>query len=219
MPSCRECVWFNGESCISESKKDSRKCSNAVFRKHLPFIAGSVLEVGHGVSKGARYELEKRGVRWVGIDPRWPDQPENNHFYGTAAYIPFEDESFDWVLALDTMEHWEEDFHSGNSKPERPDDGLREIWRVLRPGGRLLITVPIHWHGTDMFYFGRTDKIVNLFKGWRIQIEEWRKLHHPLPIRRFWSEERNGLQRMRELVAELGYEPSSYTLEIMAEKA
>jgi SAM-dependent methyltransferase len=50
---------------------------------------------------------------------------------GPAEHLPFNEASFDLVTALDVIEHL--------------DDGvaaLREIGRVLRPGGHLLMTVP-----------------------------------------------------------------------------
>jgi len=50
---------------------------------------------------------------------------------GTAEALPFEDERFDLLALLDTMEHC-------------PDDMavLRECYRVCVPGGHLVITVP-----------------------------------------------------------------------------
>lgn len=49
---------------------------------------------------------------------------------GDAAALPFRDACLDWVFALDLLEHL--------------DDGpaVAEIRRVLRPGGRAVITVP-----------------------------------------------------------------------------
>jgi SAM-dependent methyltransferase len=51
---------------------------------------------------------------------------------GRVEAIPFEDASFDVVTCLDVIEH--------------TDDGaaLRELRRVTRPGGRLVVTVPAH---------------------------------------------------------------------------
>lgn len=58
-----------------------------------------------------------------------------------AQTIPFVDESFDVVIALDVLEHLDDDAQS-----------LREIWRVLRPNGTCLVTVPAYdlmWSGMD----------------------------------------------------------------------
>lgn len=54
-----------------------------------------------------------------------------NVFQGSIEALPFEDESFDLTLALDVIEHV-------------PDDSraIQELYRVLRPGGSLLVTVP-----------------------------------------------------------------------------
>jgi len=50
---------------------------------------------------------------------------------GDICAMPFADDSFDLVLATDVIEHVEDD-----------EGALREIARVLRPGGALLLTVP-----------------------------------------------------------------------------
>ncbi|WP_108513290.1 class I SAM-dependent methyltransferase [Bradyrhizobium algeriense] len=50
---------------------------------------------------------------------------------GDACAMPFNDESFDLVLATDVIEHLDDD-----------RAGLREISRVLTPDGKVLITVP-----------------------------------------------------------------------------
>lgn len=48
-----------------------------------------------------------------------------------AQGLPFAEGSFDVVLALDAFEHFEDDVHA-----------MRETFRVLRPGGVLVATVP-----------------------------------------------------------------------------
>ncbi len=49
----------------------------------------------------------------------------------TRLSLPFKADSFDFILALDVIEHLEDDFHA-----------LRECQRVLKAGGVLIITVP-----------------------------------------------------------------------------
>jgi len=62
---------------------------------------------------------------------------------GAAATLPFDDGCFDLVTALDVLEHLEDDTAA-----------LREIGRVLRPGGQLLMTVPAH-----RFMWGDQDEV------------------------------------------------------------
>lgn len=60
---------------------------------------------------------------------------------GSVETLPFESDSFDLVLALDVIEHLQDDLPA-----------LRELHRVLRPGGLLLVTVPalqMLWSGHD----------------------------------------------------------------------
>ncbi len=50
---------------------------------------------------------------------------------GSVTELPYRDSAFDLVLATDVIEHVDEDGRA-----------FGEIWRVLRPGGRTIITVP-----------------------------------------------------------------------------
>lgn len=60
-----------------------------------------------------------------------------------ATALPYKDESFDLVCALDLLEHVSDDIAS-----------LEEFGRVCRPDGRVLITVPAY-----RFLWGRQDEI------------------------------------------------------------
>jgi SAM-dependent methyltransferase len=64
---------------------------------------------------------------------------------GEAEQLPYEDEAFDLVTGLDVVEHLDDDV-----------TGLREMRRVLRPGGRALLFVPAF-----MFLWGIQDDISN----------------------------------------------------------
>lgn len=64
---------------------------------------------------------------------------------GLAEELPFEDESFDVVTALDVVEHLDDDIA-----------GLKEMHRVLRRGGKTLIFVPAF-----MWLWGVQDDISN----------------------------------------------------------
>jgi len=59
-------------------------------------------------------------------------------FQADARTLPFADESIDVAFMLDVVEHLE---------PEELDRALREVWRVLRFGGRLIVhTMPNLWY-------------------------------------------------------------------------
>src|SRR5260370_34913669 len=62
---------------------------------------------------------------------------------GAAESLPYEDAQFDLVTGLDVVEHLDDDVA-----------GLREMFRVLRPGGRALLFVPAF-----MFLWGGQDDI------------------------------------------------------------
>jgi SAM-dependent methyltransferase len=60
---------------------------------------------------------------------------------GSVLEMPFESASFDLAVSLDVIEHLEDDLSA-----------LRELRRVVTPGGALLITVPAYqwlWSGHD----------------------------------------------------------------------
>ena len=72
--------------------------------------------------------------------------------HGAAEDLPYEDGTFDLVTALDVVEHLDDDLA-----------GLRELRRVLRPGGRVLLFVP-----TFMFLWGVQDEVSNHRRRYRL---------------------------------------------------
>ena len=49
-------------------------------------------------------------------------------------HLPFRDDSFDLILATEVIEHI-----------DQPDKVLKEFFRILKPGGTLIVTVPFSW--------------------------------------------------------------------------
>jgi SAM-dependent methyltransferase len=71
---------------------------------------------------------------------------------GAAEELPYDDGTFDLVTAFDVVEHMDDDVA-----------GLREMRRVLRPGGRVLLFVP-----TFMFLWGVQDEVSNHRRRYRL---------------------------------------------------
>ena len=71
---------------------------------------------------------------------------------GAGEELPYEDGTFDLVTAFDVVEHMDDDLA-----------GLREMHRVLRPGGRALLFVP-----TFMFLWGLQDDVSNHRRRYRM---------------------------------------------------
>jgi SAM-dependent methyltransferase len=75
----------------------------------------------------------------------------------SAEFLPFPDESFDLVMCIEGF-HYVAD----------PQEGVAEIRRVLRPGGRVLISVPLVWEydRTILEHRFTGPSLKRLFDGW-----------------------------------------------------
>jgi ubiquinone/menaquinone biosynthesis C-methylase UbiE len=107
----------------------------------------NVLEVGFGPGVVIRYLSERASQgRVVGIDSskEMVSQARARNAFavrsgrvelhrGSVDHLPFDDARFDKALAINSMQVW-------------PDaiSGLREMWRVLKPGGRLALGFTKH---------------------------------------------------------------------------
>jgi SAM-dependent methyltransferase len=99
--------------------------------------AARTLEIGAGL--GEHLEFEQPDQQYVALELR-PEMAEviREHHPGVETVVadaqqrlPFDDESFDRVVAIHVLEHL----------PDLPA-ALDEIRRVLRPGGRLSVVIP-----------------------------------------------------------------------------
>lgn len=94
-----------------------------------------VLDAGAG---DGRYRAELAHTRYVGIDLTVGD-PRADYsqldVLGDLTQLPFKTDTFDAVLCTQVLEHVRE-----------PKIVLREMNRVMRPGGRLFLSAPQSWH-------------------------------------------------------------------------
>lgn len=101
----------------------------------IPNRLGDVLDVGGGTFF---LRLESRGASWTSytvLEPSEvlvdPKQPSVRIVCGDAHALPFPESAFDEILAIQVLEH-----------VFSPESAVREMWRVLRADGRLIILVP-----------------------------------------------------------------------------
>jgi ubiquinone/menaquinone biosynthesis C-methylase UbiE len=140
--------WFAGRRRIIRSFLE-RLCSDAEVES-----AGgggrhpvNILDVGCGT--GANLEMLSEFGEVEGVDISGEalafcrERGLENVKQGEAEALPFADSSFDLVTGLDVVEHLDDD-HAG----------LKEMRRVLRPGGHALVFVPAF-----MFLWGVQDDI------------------------------------------------------------
>lgn len=113
----------------------NRRLILSALRGALPSFSGVILDVGCGHKPYQRLLLSppSRATRYIGLDlaENIYDQPD---ITWDGRRIPLDDASVDSCLLTEVLEHC-------------PDGGevLREIHRVLKPGGFLFVTVPFIW--------------------------------------------------------------------------
>jgi SAM-dependent methyltransferase len=119
----------------------------------FPITPGErVLDLGCGGGRHA-FELYRRGARVVACDLSHPELVEVDKMFramaaageapsgasaqvaqGNVLSLPFPDASFDAVIISEVLEHVHED-----------QAAMAEIARIVRPGGRVAVTVPRWW--------------------------------------------------------------------------
>jgi len=107
-------------------------------RAHDDFGAYRLLDVGCG-QKPYEPIFAPYVAAYVGVDP--VDNPRAE-LRGAVEKLPVADRSFDVVLCNQVLEHADD-----------PAQALRELFRAVAPGGRLLLTT----HGTQVYHPSPVD--------------------------------------------------------------
>ena len=102
--------------------------------KHIP-ANSRILDVGCGYSGKLLYKIKDKISAGFGIDISVSHEHRSDKItlmkHDLAFPLPFENNSFDAVTSLANLEHL-----------ESPQKSLAEIYRVLKPGGVLIMTTP-----------------------------------------------------------------------------
>jgi len=114
----------------------AHKINNESFKNFSPLIKGLTIDLGCG-SSPYKADILKSADQYIGVD--WENSLHFNKNIDIAADLtqpfPFENSFADTALAFQTMEHIPE-----------PNFFLSECMRILKPEGRLILTVPFMWH-------------------------------------------------------------------------
>ena len=114
--------WFRGR----------RRVLDAILDRELPRPVGRMLVVGCGPAEGLEWLARRGTLVALDVEPSFAKGAERGAFLrASATDLPFAPQSFDLIIALDVIEHLDDDAGA-----------LREMARVARPGAALLCTVP-----------------------------------------------------------------------------
>lgn len=109
----------------------------SAYHQAKPYIMGDLLELGCGEGRGVEL-LAPLADSYMGIDKIKPvvedlekKFPDYKFMSGVFPPFPFEDNSFDTIITFQVIEHVKDD-----------ENFIKEIRRVLKPGGKALITTP-----------------------------------------------------------------------------
>lgn len=101
-----------------------------------------VLDLGAGAGRVTQMNFKGMAARVHGIDPDWTIA-NNPHLdvvvIGSGAALPYREGTFDIVIACNVLEHL-----------EAPGLVFKEVYRVLKRGGRYFIKTPNKFHYVPM---------------------------------------------------------------------
>jgi SAM-dependent methyltransferase len=102
----------------------------AAVRRHLDALPGEARVLDAGCGEGVIVQEYAGRLRIEGVDANYRSDLVRE---GSVTALPYADGTFDEVLCLDVLEHL--------TFPEQPA-AVGELFRVLKPGGGALISVP-----------------------------------------------------------------------------
>ena len=207
MSATQNLSFFDAEAALYDSAYDAATPAGHALRARLAVILaaigerpGEVLDVGMGPGRLCA-ELARRGWAVSGVDrsgemvararARLPEAAERL-IVGDITKLPYPAESFDAVVASGVIEYAE----------DRPA-AIAELARVLRPGGRAVVTLPnvgalyVNWHRSVVH------------PGMRL-LKRFRADGRPAPVRRRRPPHRGRFVAILE-AAGLGVEGIRYT--------
>ena len=133
---------------LNSSNIDIYVIRNAIFSaldKNLKNFSGRLLDVGCGKMPYREFILKNSHVsHYVGLDLETAlnyDTEVKPDITWNGKVMPFDSYSFDCAFATEVLEHCSE-----------PEVVLKEVFRILKPGGIFFFTVPFLWNLHEVPY-------------------------------------------------------------------
>ena len=135
--------WFFG--LILNDFYLPRRKLHSFIKSESNHIQGRTLDIGCGEKP---YAHLFSCTEYIGIDIETTEKYHEKHktdlFYN-GVDLPFENNSFDSIVCFEVLEHVFE-----------PEKIVNEMFRVLKPGGSILLTTPFIWNEHEIPYdYGR----------------------------------------------------------------
>ena len=112
--------------------------------------------------------------------------------------VRLKDKSFDLIYANSSIEHWNEKIEDYKRSLELYKMDISYCYKLLKPGGHLLINCPMNLHGNKIFKLGKLKMIECFFDNdnWQSVIyEHWREQfddlmpYAPEHRKKYWKDE------------------------------
>ena len=110
---------------------------------------GEILDIGCSKIQNPYLNPKKT----IGVDLDIPENPIYSVIQSDLnEKLPFKEAMFDTVTAGEILEHL-----------ENPLFTLKEIYRILKPGGALIVTIPNGWLDMFMMYLNKSQEHIMIF--------------------------------------------------------
>jgi SAM-dependent methyltransferase len=119
-----------------------------LVRQYLQRLSPGTRVLDAGCGEGVLVDEFRGRLAIHGVDPNYSSERVTR---GSLTSLPYQDASFDRALCLDVLEHL--------SFAEQPQ-ALAELFRVLAPGGELLVTVPNLAHLQSRVHFLFSGRLI-----------------------------------------------------------
>jgi len=135
--------WFIGP-IVNDFYLTRKELFNFIS-KNAKEINGKVLDIGCGEKP---YEELFNTTSYTGVDIETTKEYHASSkvdVYYNGVDLPFESNTFDSIVCFEVLEHVFE-----------PESMVKEMYRVLKPGGKIILTTPFIWNEHEVPYdYGR----------------------------------------------------------------